>query len=413
MRPLPRKGSSNSRVLRQAILSCSLLAAPTAAQAAESASKTVIGPQLHAAIASSDFRSNTPAIAWLCDEYLPSLPQWPEGLNPHESYSLSLSLAGLTIQATEVDLPQNAVAIGSFSFEAASEDPPLIWRCDPNGREQWYIPSGFYMPNQWQRLLHAIEADLVDTPRTLAIAVLAGHLAGAQLDNNPQSSLVRLAPALCGDATWIAWQQDNYTRVCGRSAGGLVLPLTLLVLAIEGNGRNLSALSLRAFASRDADQAEAGRQLGRPDKELDVHTLRSLLHAGDKVRLAAIEALIRHGDTSSLPLIIGAADATKPWAVIAARDAVIRLWPITSEQDRHATRAALRKSDVPVLKNLDTNSLPTSPVTPRDSNLTNELATSQNASNPRRNALIILFFMSVGLLALWSRERTLLQRATS
>lgn len=372
----------------------------------------IVSPELHAAIAASEHRNDVPAIAWLCNEFLPTLPQWPETLDPNGAFSISLSATGLQIRETEVNVPAGAVAIGTCSFSTAGTSPQIVWRCDTNGREQWFVPDEFELPRRWQLLLHAIEADLIGTSRTLAVPVIIGHLAGGLLDNDPRSALLRLGPSLCGDVTWQAQRQFGQLQVCGRSDGGLMLPLTFMALAIADGGGEPSSLALRAFAARDADQAEAARQLGRSDRALDAPTLRALLHAEDEVRLTAIEALVRHEASRELPAIIRAADAQHPWATIAARDAVTRLWPVATTAERRATRSALQASDEGMLQQINVDAL----ATKRPSMLVAPISIDSGANitgdGGRARALILLFCTSIGLLGLWSRERAM-QRTTA
>ena len=401
--------SSSSHPHWQRRILVGLLASVVVGPVAQVAPPTQGGPQLHAAIAASSERVNVPAIAWLCEEYLPSLPEWPEGLDPHSRYAVSLSADGLRIQATDIILPKGSVAIGSCTFDSSANTPPLLWSCELNGQERWSVPTDFHLPAQWRRLLHSLEADLTDTPRTLSVPVIIGHLAGGLLDDDPRSALLRLTPALCGDATWLAWQQGDYTHVCGRSLGGLMLPVTLLALSIDDRQIPASTLALRAFSSRDMDQAEALRQLSRPDRRLDTATLRALLHAEDPVCLAAIEALIRHRATDSLPNIVKAAGPKRPLATIAARDAVLRLWPTATTEIRHATHAALALTNSPVLGQLNAEDLPVDASSHSDSRIVTEMPTTTNGSRAR--ALTILFFVSLGLLALWRREQVMLHRA--
>jgi len=224
--------------------------------------------------------------------------------------------------------------------------------------------------------------------------------------------LLRLGPALCGDATWIAFHRDEHMHILGRSDGGLMLPLTLLAMSITDGGGELSSLSLRAYAARDADQAEAARQLGRTDRELDTRTLRALLRAEDSVRLTAIEALVRHGASHELPAIVKAADADNPWATIAARDAVLRLWPVASAEERHDTQAALQASDCAVLREIDIEALPKHPASSSTTGLA-VAPTATVADGGRARALIMLFCSSLGLLGLWRRERALLHATVS
>ena len=61
-------------------------------------------PLLHAAIASSEHRGGVPAVAWLCEEYLPSLPSWPKDLDPQEPFALTVSSEGWSAAATDSPL---------------------------------------------------------------------------------------------------------------------------------------------------------------------------------------------------------------------------------------------------------------------------------------------------------------------
>lgn len=395
-----------SHKLTQAGALACLLAQPLIAQAPVSGG----APVLHAAIAASEHRSDVPAIAWLCDEFLPALPQWPEGLDSNASFSLSLTDAGLQISKTKVVVPTGAVAIGTCNFGGTRTAQQIVWRCDTSGREQWSVPSEFVLPKRWQQLLHAFAADLIGTSRTLSVPVIVGHLAGGLLDNDPRSALLRLGPSLCGEATWLAQRNGNQLHVVGRSDGGLMLPMTFIGLAVAGGHGSLPTISLRAFAARDPDRAEAARQLGRADRTLDTDTLRALLHAEDETRFAAIEALVRHQASNELPAIIRAADDQYPWATIAARDAVMSLWPATTAVDRDRIQSALQASNSAVLNQLDIDVLTASSAkmvpTSRSTN-----PTPTFAADGRAHALTLLFFMSAGLLGLWHREHVKLRAA--
>lgn len=380
------------------------MAAGAIGQAKEPASD-VVGPQLIAAIADSSHRDNVPAIQWLCQECLPKLPQWPTDLDPSDAFSISLSATNLRIQKTEVEVPVGSVAIGNWSFSTNSNAPQIAFSCDENGREQWIIPDGFELPSRWRSILNTLHANDLDTPRTLSIPVIIGHLAGGLLDNDPRSALLRLGPSLCGDATWIAWYANSKTHVCGRSDGGLVLPLTFLWLAFADGVGELPSLSLRAFASRDADQAEAARQMGRGDRDLQIRTLRALLHAEDEVRLTAIESLVRHGAADELPAIICAAGKRNPLATIAARDAVFRLWPTATFSERSEARTALKQSQVGVLSELDFEDLATDRSQQVVAPFAHTTSSAKWINEPRTRTMLILLCTSVGLLILWLRER--------
>jgi hypothetical protein len=382
--------ASSSRVLRLSLLTATLTAA-TVAQ----------GPRLHAAIAASEHRGGTPAVAWLCEDFLPTLPSWPDGLDPHGPLALTFSAAGVTVGATEVEVPAGAVAIGTASFTAENGGPSLLWRCERDGREQWTVQPGFELPSRWHALLQALEADVLETPRSLAVPVLAGHLGGCMLEGDPRATLLRICPMMCGDATWLAWRDQGAVLVRGRSEGGLMLPLALLMMAVADGDAEPTALQLRAFAARDPDQHEAARQLGRADRELDVDTLRSLLLADDDVRLTAIDALIRRHAAGELPRIVDAAAPDLPWTTIAARDAVHELWPLAAADVRQRTRQALQRSRCTTLRAIDVDAL--------DRPNAGEHAEPNPPHDPRGRALVILMCTAIGVLGLWSRERIRLQ----
>ena len=140
--------------------------------------------------------------------------------------------------------------------------------------------------------------------------------------------------------------------------------------------------------------------------------MRALLHAEDEVRLTAIEAFVRHGASHELPTIIRAADAQHPWATIAARDAVTRLWPAATAAERHATRSALQVSNSSILQQLDIDALVTTPA----NRVTVPISPESGATlavGGRARTLTLLFCVSIGLLGLWRRERTMLHAKTN
>lgn len=383
--------------------------APNAPEAPPSSAASK--PQLHAAFASSKSRQAVPAIAWLCEEYLPSLPSWPSELDPAGTFAITLSADGIKIRATTVAIPVGTAVFGSGSLAIGNNPAQVCWQCDIAGREQWLIPADFELDPRWTQLLQTFEADLIDTPRTIAVPVLTSHLAGAVLENDPRSALLRLAPSLCGDATWLAWQQNEHVHVCGQSGGGLMLPFVLLAIAVADGSGQPSALSLRAFSARDPDQAEATRQLGRSDRLPDISTLRSLLHAEDQVRMTAIDALIRQGVSEELPHIVEAADPASPWTTIAAKDAVQALWAHATKDTRAATRRALQQCNNPVLQKINLEALGSGHANPSHTSPSAHVDSAPTARDQglRARILMVLFCLSVGLLGLWSRERALLR----
>jgi len=175
-----------------------------------------------------------------------------------------------------------------------------------------------------------------------------------------------------------------------------MLPMVLLLTATAGEQAAPTPLQLRSFAARDGDRAEAARQLARDDRELDCQTLQSLLFGDDELRLTAARALVRRGAVESLPQIIDAAAPDKPWATLAARDAVYDLWPAADEATRLRCVRALERSSCPQLRSLDVAALE-APPTPD--------AEASPAEAPRVRAFAILVCTGVGLLGLWSRAR--------
>jgi hypothetical protein len=303
------------------------------------------------------------------------------------------------VSPTTIALPDGIVAAGSCSFGGG---PELIWHQDLRGNEDWYVPHDFDLPRTWRSLLHAVEADVLDTPRTVALPVLVGHLAGGLLDGDPRAELLRLGASWCGDTTWLAWRTDRHVRVRGRSDGGLMLPAVLLAIAAADGAGNPTSLALRAFAGRDADRTEATRQLGRDDRALQQETLHALLQAEDSVRLTAIDALVRHGAAEQLPDIVAAAGPERPLATLAAADAVRSLWPGASPQTRQETRAALHRSNSVRLRSIDVERLPVAP---------HPDARPWSAEDTRPRALFWLSCVAAGLVGLWLRERALARAA--
>lgn len=350
------------------------------------------GPTLHVAFASSAHRGGAPAIAWLCEQLLPSLPAWPDGLDRHDRFALLLTPNALEIRATDVALPEDTIACGALRLADDGSGPPLLFRCDVRGVGDWTVPAAFVLPDRHRRLLDALAVREPGTPRTLHTAVLVGHLAGALDDRDPRAQLLGLVPSLCGDTTWTFWPDEQGLRVRGRSAGGLMLPLVAVLAATaDPAAPDPSGLSLRAFCAADDDTTEAARQLGRSDRELDTDTLRRLLRGDDAVRLAAIDALRRRGAVSELPHIIAAADADRPWATSAALHALETLWPDATEQVRRATTAAIARSDNRRIRGVDLRGTPAK--TPHDD------------GRSRAHALLLLLCAGVGVLGLWWRER--------
>lgn len=350
--------------------------------------------ELHAVVARAAQRGSVPAIAWLCEQWLPAHATWGQGMAAADVFALHGSANGLVVATTAIDPGRDVVAAGSCRL---GDSAPLLWQCRTDGTEDWFVPADFPLPAAYWSRLQALDADVLDQPRTLATGVLAGHLAGGLAEGDPRAELLRLCASACGDLTWTAWRDGTQLRVRGRSEGGLLLPALLLLLADDGRPRD-DGLALRAFAARDHERDEAARQLGLSSSPHSVATLRAMLHGDDTTRLCAIDALTRRGAAEELPAIVAAADETAPLATLAATDALRSLWVDASPTARQRTRAAIAQSASLDLRRIDLEALPrrvTAPAGPAPT------ATADRTTI----ALVWLSITAFGLLGLWLRER--------
>lgn len=342
------------------------------------------------AVAAAPQRSSLPALQWLCEVALPQQASWPRGLDAAGPFVLRLDAQGLTIARGE-PLPRGVAIAGSCRL---GEGPAALFECRDDGVEDWFVPADFVVPAPWWSLLQRLEADVLDLPRRLDAAVVLGHLAGAVAEGDERQELLQLAAAGCGTVTWTAWRGAATLRVRGRGDGGLVLPALLLVLA-DGDGAS-PELSLRAFAARDDDRAEAARQLGRRDDPQDLATLRALLFADDDTCLAAIGALVRRGAVTALPDIVAAATDERPFATRAAIDAVTAMWPAANPTTKQRVRAAIQRSSSLDMRALDVGA---------DWRRLPDAARDRDDGSGRARLLVLLLLSAICLYGLWCRER--------
>ena len=349
---------------------------------------------VHAAFGPAAVRGALPALVWLCEELLPTREEWPSTLEPQHAYAVAWSEQGLRVRRTAIRLGADVAAAGACQF---GDGPSLRFQCRSDGTEDWLVPADFVLPASVRERLRALDADELDHPRTLALSVLAGHLAGGLAEGDPRAEIVRLGSSLCSDVTWRAMPTaDGGLHVRGRSEGGLLLPALLLLLADDGHHRD-DPLALRAFAARDHERTEATRQLGVVN-DRDTSALRALLHADDPTRLAAIDALVRRGAAEELPNVVAAAGEDMPMASLAAADAVRTLWLHASPGTRQRTRQALRQCAVMPLRALDLDALPRDVPPPPPAPV--------EATADRRVAVLVwLALFAIGLLVAWLRER--------
>lgn len=350
--------------------------------------------EFHAVVAGSAQRGSVPAIAWFVEQWLPAHSAKGTSVDVARTFAVHGGPDGLQVAATRVEPGKDLVAAGSCRL---GDSKPLLWSCRTDGSEDWFVPLDFPVPEAWRSRLQLLDADALDQPRSLATAVLAGHLAGVLAEGDPRAELLRLGASGCGDLTWIAWHDGTQLRVRGRSEGGLMLPALLLLLADDGRARD-DGLALRAFAARDHERDEAARQLGLSRHPHSVATLRAMLHGDDTTRLTAIDALTRRGAAEELPAIVAAADDTTPLATLAAADALRSLWIDASPLARQRTRAAIAQSASLDLRRIDLEALPrrvTAPAGPPP---------TATADRPTI-ALVWLSLSAFGLLGMWLRER--------
>jgi hypothetical protein len=347
-------------------------------------------PTFDVAFAAAPQRTKLPALAWLCDTWLPAHVAWPPDVDPRERFRLTCADGVLHIAPHRLELGADVVAAGSCRL---GDGPAALLRTTVDGQEDWFVPIDFAPPAAWQLVLQPLDALALDRPRTLDTAVVVGHLAGGLADSDPRGNLLQLGASLCGDVTWLAWRTPGWLRVRGRSQGGLALPAALLVLA-GAAGQRPDGLALRAYAARDADRSEAARQMFRRDGETMRAPLRAMLHADDATRLAAIDTLLRRRASDDLPAIVAAANDDHPWATLAAADAVRTLWAEASPETRQRTRAALARSQSLALRAIDVGTLTPTPPSPT-------LAPAPG----RVRALVWLALVGIGLAGLWARER--------
>lgn len=368
------------------------------------ATATAQEARVRAVFAASEHRNAVPGIAWLCEDYLPGLPSWPAELDPLGAFSVTVTRHGVRAAAADVAPPSGAVAIGAVATSEDPNAPALLWRCGRDGREEWMIPAAFTAPEAWQETLRSIEADVVGTPRSLALPVLAGHLSCGLAEGDPRAPLLRIGPALCGDVTWITAPCDEGVSVRGCSGGGLMLPLVILMAASTDSVAAPDALQLRAFAGRDGDRVEALRQLARADRALDAPTLCAGLFGDDIDRMTAIRALTRRGAADELPRILDAAISAMPLATAAAIDAVDELWGRTTATVRDAVRRTLRLHENTALRDLDVDARTAGRAhkTPQATEL-----------DLRGRAWVVLTSTGVALLGLWNRARARMRATLS
>jgi hypothetical protein len=344
-----------------------------------------------------------PALVWLRQDFLPGRSGWPRGLDARSAFVLRASPLGLSARAAVAPMPQDAYAAGEFRPPG---DAPILLSCDRDGVEDWFVPGDTVLPRRAHQLLADLGADALGF-RTMDVAALAGHF-GRVVEGDPESPLLGLGAAWCGEVTWHVFVGEPGLRVRGRSGGGLLLPCAIVFWATLPDARDPSSWwnasaplparwQLRAFSARDGDRAEAARQLGRSDAAVDPTVLTALLHADDQSRLAAMDGLVRQQDAAALPRIIRAADPQLPETVAMAQRALTELWPLATPATQTEVRRLLARHPALTLRTFD---LPV---------LAGQTAAPANGSTALRTFALLAVLQCL-CFGLWLRERRRLQR---
>ena len=357
---------------------------------------------LHAGLAADPDGSGPAALVWLRREYLPALATWPHGRDP---------LAAVVVhwrgqEFTFDELPGTGAggyAQGEFCLPGADS---VLFSCGTDGVEDWFVPANCTPSGRPAQLVRALGIRTGAPARTIDIAAMCGNLGGSLPADDPRLQWIGLGAANCGELTFTCWQVGDRLRVRGRSGGGLLLPAFLAFAATLPPGADASARwatvpdddtarwSLRAFAGRDSDRAEATRQLAAASDPRARTTLRLLLRADASTRTAAMDGLVRLQAAEQLPRILAAADPALPDTVAMAGEAVTELWPELPLALRGQVRAALENHPAEALRQLDPD---------RDSRNAGSDPVGVQALPNRW--LLPLLATGAGLLGLWLRER--------
>lgn len=286
-----------------------------------------------------------PALVWLRRELLSQQPGWPAGLDPLQQLRVEATASGCVFAASA--LPLRGYLDGEFVLPGVGS---VLLSCDQNGLEDWFAPAAGELPASIEAVRQRLGEVMAPMPRSVDAAAFCGSIAGGLVDADPRQLLLTLGMRRCGEVTFQCWRQPDGLRVRGRSDGGLLLPALGAFLAGLPDLRELQqhwqdgglygrdALSVRAFASRDGDRAEAARQLARTPSPAAQATLRALLYSDDPCRLSAMDSLRRHRDPEQLVRLVAAADPRLPQSLDLARDAIAELWPLLSESQQQLTR---------------------------------------------------------------------------
>lgn len=346
-------------------------------------------PTLRAEFRAGAADGELPGLAAVCRDWLPGRPEWPRGLAVGAPFAVATDGVTWQITATSGTLPADAVMAGSLDWPDGRQ---AVFACRADGVEDWFLPAGGAWPADWLALASDLRLPF-DQPRTIDLAVLAGHLAGPLVHDDPRYALLR-SLAACGDLTLCTWRDGERLRVRGRSAGGLWLP-ALLTCQLHPQAPHRRPLAWRAFAALDGERGQAVREFALASSAAP-DPLVGLLHADDETRLLAIDALVRRRATGALPRMIAAAGDDLPLATLAATDAVRALWYGATPDERQAARGALLRAPTE-LRTLDPD---------RGAPWFARLPEDTDATGDRRARWLLLLLLSgLGIYGGWLRSR--------
>ncbi len=308
----------------KADLLCALLLLPLGLTAQEA--------RLTLSLAADPQQSGPAALVFFRQECLGRLAHWPKGLSPWQALQVQVELPyRLRVSSSKQGLGQHSY------FQARLEIPELgilFGHCDVNGNEAWH-GRGL----QWQGGRLAFLAKMAGIDHhgvvSLDIAAYIGQLLAGSSCQDPLGFLLTAGAAECGDLQLYMpppinpnpEQQTEEWEIMtvGPSACGILLP-AILALVADHQSRPQSGSLLHgdspselqrwisvARCNRNAQRAQAARQLGCLPDPAAVDCLERLLLTQDETRLAAMQALILMSSSSSLPQVLAAASPDIPF----------------------------------------------------------------------------------------------------
>ncbi|MHC5066592.1 MAG: HEAT repeat domain-containing protein [Planctomycetota bacterium] len=273
------------------------------------------GSIVHIQLAADRQQIGPTAWTFVRESILPSLPQWPEGLDPFSALEIELRAGGSinfaqgrglkTYLEARVGLP------GGTSIESS---------CDASGKEIWEVRSKGKLEARLDQLLTLLDIRHERNLIRFDVGAATGNLMAGTTCGDPMHSLLTNGAVECGELDLAVFREERGWIINGRSAGGLLLPAMLTFFADWQRhptsaenpfaARPLEEIDrwlLLAAAGRGSIREEAARQLARFDSPAAVRGLEQLLHSEGPSRQVAMASLIRRGERKSLDKILASA----------------------------------------------------------------------------------------------------------